>query len=1252
MHSPGLSTAVHRIRSLTAPPSDDLADAELLRRFRKSNDESAFSTIVARHGPAVFGVCQRVLNNRHDAEDAFQATFLVFARRAGSIQKTGALGCWLHGVAHRVANKSRVRLAKLPRPTALPDISIEPHEDVSWREVRRILDEEVNRLPERLRLPVLLCYFEGKTRDEAAAVLGWKLTTLRGRLEDGRLRLRARLAKRGIELSAALLAISAASEGSAIDHVLAESTLQTLAGQTTDAVKSLAKGIAMTGAIGKTIASIGALILIAGLGVTLLAFRGQAGDAPGTGFKSPGPPAKSSDLPGDLLALFQAADRVWVVDEPTDKLPIPEPGEVLKGMSPPEKGYSFKFNAEALKQLPRKGNRWIVFLKSIDEVDHIPKVEPIAGERWCVPADDKTVQILRAHVPPCEWGDESNGLRVGLWANNDREEPTVEVVLQNVSNKDIRFVQFRGNYFDDWKYLNFAVTAPDGKLYSLERIGGAHKDSDAPNDRVLKAGERHVQVVRLNRWLKIPDHGRGTMGNAPAGLFAAGGEFKIEASYSINFVDNPIRRPWWVGTIHSKSVSLTAPKLGLFGEPAGDFRLRLRQPPGTLQIGAVPELVCDLQFIGKEKRSVFNLPENAAVELDGHWYTSHRDGAFGGNVQELAPASEHAAWLAVKPDSQWIHLRDNPNADDPAIKEAIPFRLATGKHTVRIAYAFSKTERAVSNAVTIDVASDGWGEPTDGIKARLRMTKTKYGPGDPLVFDIDLKNTIRKDRLLVPVPFNCMVEVDNRWYIFHGDIDYKSAAKELKPGGELVPFVSVTADDRWKSPRWDSEKGGLKEGDPAFNFLPLKLTPGKHNVRVSISIEAGQSGPTTNKVEIEVDALDPVVKAMALNADRIWIVNAPTRAKPVPVAEQVLKGPIAPEQSLFDLRLLPGDDPKKKFIVFVKSEDDGIKVPEPKPWPTAKWYLPYTKEMADGIRSVGLPERWGEEKSGLRMGLRLREPTVGVGKPVVAEIVMHNNGKTDWSLTQFRFNIYDYWPDSWFDVIAPDGQKWQLRKHVGKISEADSPSVITLKPGESYVQTVQLDTWPAHTDWNKLSEPVPNLFTKPGEYTITGHHRYSPPMGFGTWTAGFATGSEKLILKEVDGWGEESGGIKSRVRLSKAKFVAGEPLEFALDLKNAGDKTVDDYPIGQMCNIDLDGTTYFYTAPLGVPTSLVKLEPGKEYASHVKVTTNEWWQDNKGNRLTLTLGKHKMSVSYPLPGRGADRVISPAIEFEVAAEKK
>ena len=194
---------------------DAADDGQLLERFVRQRDEDAFARLVARHGGLVFGVCRRVLGDRHAAEDVFQATFLVLARRAGSIRKPESLASFLHGVAYRLAIKARgeterrrERERRLPPPVE----SEEP--DLSWREVRTLIDEELQRLPERLRLPLVLCYLEGQTQDEAARRLGWPRGTLKRRLERGRELLRRRLTRRGVTLGSGLfvsaLAVNAA----------------------------------------------------------------------------------------------------------------------------------------------------------------------------------------------------------------------------------------------------------------------------------------------------------------------------------------------------------------------------------------------------------------------------------------------------------------------------------------------------------------------------------------------------------------------------------------------------------------------------------------------------------------------------------------------------------------------------------------------------------------------------------------------------------------------------------------------------------------------------------------------------------------------------------------------------------------------------------------------------------------------------------------------------------------------------------
>jgi RNA polymerase sigma factor (sigma-70 family) len=212
------------LRRLTSPSDHLASDATLLERFRSQGDETAFAALLARHGPMVHGVCHRILRDIHDAEDAFQATFLVLAGKARSLRRSEALATWLYGIARRLASttlragcRRRQREARCSQP-AIGSSQGDLLDDLSARELLLALDEEMARLPERYRLPLILCYLERRTHEEAARVLGWTAGSVKGRLERGRKKLHERLSRRGLELSGALLAW-AASHGAAIVSV-------------------------------------------------------------------------------------------------------------------------------------------------------------------------------------------------------------------------------------------------------------------------------------------------------------------------------------------------------------------------------------------------------------------------------------------------------------------------------------------------------------------------------------------------------------------------------------------------------------------------------------------------------------------------------------------------------------------------------------------------------------------------------------------------------------------------------------------------------------------------------------------------------------------------------------------------------------------------------------------------------------------------------------------------------------------------
>jgi RNA polymerase sigma factor (sigma-70 family) len=209
-----LGSLLGHVRALTAPDEEGLSDRQLLQRFARQHDEAAFNLLVQRHGAMVLGVCRRLLRDSHDAEDAFQATFLVLARRAGSIGWSDSVGSWLHAVACRVARKAQVTAARRKRREreAAMTRSTNPIPESDWHDLRQVLDQELGRLPEKYRAPLVLCYLEGRTNEEAARQLGWPLGTVQGRLARARDLLRRRLTRRGLALSATTLALESASE--------------------------------------------------------------------------------------------------------------------------------------------------------------------------------------------------------------------------------------------------------------------------------------------------------------------------------------------------------------------------------------------------------------------------------------------------------------------------------------------------------------------------------------------------------------------------------------------------------------------------------------------------------------------------------------------------------------------------------------------------------------------------------------------------------------------------------------------------------------------------------------------------------------------------------------------------------------------------------------------------------------------------------------------------------------------------------
>jgi RNA polymerase sigma factor (sigma-70 family) len=268
---------MRHLRKLAAVPAGrQRTDRQLLDDFAARRDDSAFADLVSRHGPMVLRVCRRVLRHEQDAEDAFQATFLVLARNTASIRKRQALTSWLYGVAYRTAMKAKRSAARRRNHEArLRERTPPATPGPSWDDVQAVLDEEIRHLPELYRTAFVLCVLEGKREAAAAAELGVKEGTLSCRLARARQRLQQQLARRGIELSVVLAALSVAQEAAkaAVPAELAAATIrfgllvaagEPAAGVIPSSVAALAAGVTRAMFLSKTkIAT--ALVLAAGL---------------------------------------------------------------------------------------------------------------------------------------------------------------------------------------------------------------------------------------------------------------------------------------------------------------------------------------------------------------------------------------------------------------------------------------------------------------------------------------------------------------------------------------------------------------------------------------------------------------------------------------------------------------------------------------------------------------------------------------------------------------------------------------------------------------------------------------------------------------------------------------------------------------------------------------------------------------------------------------------------------------------------
>ncbi len=341
MSSSTLSAGIRHLRGkLAVQGRHEQSDEQLLQDFTGRCDDSAFAVLVHRHGPMVLNVCRRVLGHQQDAEDAFQATFLVLARNAAALRNKATLASFLHGTAFRTALKARQSAARRRKyeGQASSRMPADPADELSWREVRVLLDEEIDRLPEIYRGVFVLCCLENVSREETARRLGLKEGTISSRLAEARRRLAQRLVRHGVELTAALAAMALASQPvsalpaglttatikaagavGALTEIVSASVVELVKNSTTAVILSKAK-IAMV------------LLLTVGVmtGASLWAYHGLAANAfLGAAFSAQTPAAKADEKPQNVSPKREASKSVGIQGRVLDPDSKPKAGAKL-----------------------------------------------------------------------------------------------------------------------------------------------------------------------------------------------------------------------------------------------------------------------------------------------------------------------------------------------------------------------------------------------------------------------------------------------------------------------------------------------------------------------------------------------------------------------------------------------------------------------------------------------------------------------------------------------------------------------------------------------------------------------------------------------------------------------------------------------------------------------------------------------------------------------------------------------------------
>jgi RNA polymerase sigma factor (sigma-70 family) len=460
------------LRKWNEPGTNSASDAGLLERYVRSRDEAAFELLLWRHGGLVLSLCREVLQDAFEAEDAFQATFLVLARKARSISKRESLPAWLYQVAYRIALRASVKNAKRRAIEksglgAAADLAARVPEDGAFPpEWRRAVYEEIARLPSKYRSPLVLCHLEGKTHEQAAQQLGWPKGTVSGRVARAREMLRRRLVRRGLAVSApvALPLLSASGAGAAVSPALIQATWKTAllfaagkSGGISPHVALLVKGALLTMLVRKVkwaaFAVLGVVFLSVGVGAVGHVMASSDQPVPTAEVALPAePPTRSVQepkAPDPLPEKVRKDQRVFRIASPTDGVLLLIGSEIKPGEKVAAKdAATVRSGQDLLKYRPLR------------EGDVVKEGQPLAR------LDDRLarIELERAEVKLAAAQAEARAAKAAL----DEADAHVETAQKLFERKILSGEELRSKVFARNKYREEAAARKDGaKLAEL-----------------------------------------------------------------------------------------------------------------------------------------------------------------------------------------------------------------------------------------------------------------------------------------------------------------------------------------------------------------------------------------------------------------------------------------------------------------------------------------------------------------------------------------------------------------------------------------------------------------------------------------------------------------------------------------------------------------------------------------------------------------------------------------------------------------